>query len=99
MHCHRNTNGAITGAFGYLFNQIAVKGGFGFKTVMDAARAALEEWNPTSIRDNLEYGGLIYRQGDQFGYTAYSCPQLECNIPSRSPGVAAGDWHTHGDYS
>lgn len=74
-----------------------------FSTQSQAARAALQYANPLSIKDNLEYGGLIYRDasgqywsgpviGSAAGVNPTSAP-----VPSGSQKV--GDYHTHGDYS
>jgi len=71
----------------------------------DAARAALDEANPQSIDDNLEYGGLIYRDNatGKYGYsgpirgTDQGVNPSDAPIP---PGTElVGDYHTHADYS
>ena len=60
--------------------------------------------NPLSITDNLEYGGLIYR--DESGNYGFSGPVKgsdqgvnphDAVIPDGATLV--GDYHTHGDYS
>jgi len=75
-----------------------------FATQDDAARAALKNANPKSIKDNLEYGGLICRgqdgkyyytgpiKGSDQGVNPHNAP-----VPSRTQLV--GDYHTHADYS
>ena len=70
----------------------------------DAARAALNQANPVSIRENTEYGGLIYRNPDgTYGHTAPSKGTGTGFNPSAvsiPPGTTlVGDYHTHGDYS
>lgn len=75
-----------------------------FATADDAARAALERANPDSIRDNREYGGLIYRGADgQYYYTGPLRGSDQGVTPSDAaapPGTTVvGDYHTHGDYS
>jgi hypothetical protein len=70
----------------------------------EAAKAALKEANPTSISENTEFGGLIYKNPDgTFGYTtpAKGSPtgfDLSTVNPPKGSSVV-GDYHTHGDYS
>lgn len=75
-----------------------------FATQDEAAKAALGQANPQSIRDNREYAGLIYR--DAQGRYYYSGPIMGSDQgadPSKAPAPAGtqvvGDYHTHGDYS
>lgn len=70
----------------------------------EAAKAALNEANPTSISENVEYGGLIYKNPD--GTYGYSTPYkgtpkgFDPNKVSAPNGsTVVGDYHTHGDYS
>jgi hypothetical protein len=70
----------------------------------DAARAALTVANPSSIRDNLEYAGLIYKVGP-WNYN-FSGPirgtdqgANPANAPAPAGTTVVGDYHTHGDYS
>jgi uncharacterized Zn-binding protein involved in type VI secretion len=76
-----------------------------FATAEEAARAALEEANPESIKTNVEWGGLVYRNPDgTFGYTAPSrsteANHFDPTTASVPPGATVvGDYHTHGDYS
>ena len=71
----------------------------------DAARAALAVANPASIKDNLEYSGLIYRGSD--GKYYYSGPAKGTDqganpvgdAPAPKGTTVVGDFHTHGDYS
>ncbi|TRW17642.1 DUF4329 domain-containing protein [Glacieibacterium frigidum] len=76
----------------------------GFPNVDAAARAALTEANPQSIRENLEFGGLVYKSPDgTYGYTAPArgtstgFDPTSVTIPSGTTLV--GDFHTHADYS
>lgn len=76
----------------------------GFPSVDAAARAALTEANPQSIRENLEFGGLIYKAADgTYGYTAAArgtstgFDPTSVTIPTGTTLV--GDFHTHADYS
>ena len=67
---------------------------------------ALTVANPKSIKDNLEYGGLVYQNPD--GSYDYTAP-LPGTADGFDPALAApfvpkgdvvvGDYHTHGDYS
>jgi hypothetical protein len=75
-----------------------------FDTRDEAARAALNAANPSSIRDNLEYGGLIYQGTD--GKYYYTGPGrgtdqgFDLRTTPIPPGTTLmGDYHTHADYS
>ena len=75
-----------------------------FATQSEAAKAALNSANPVSIKQNTEYGGLIYKDANgRYGYTTPSAgtgtgfDPSSVNIPSGTTLV--GDYHTHGDYS
>jgi Domain of unknown function (DUF4329) len=75
-----------------------------FKSAAAAAKAALSEANPKSIKDNLEYGGLIYK--DAKGDYYYSGPIRgsdqgvdPANAPAPPWSVIVADYHTHADYS
>jgi type VI secretion system VgrG family protein len=71
----------------------------------EAARAGLASANPTSIGDNREYGGLIYKDPATGAYystnprpgTGASFDPSKVTTPPGSTTV--GDYHTHGDYS
>jgi hypothetical protein len=76
-----------------------------FKDQEAAAKAALNKANPQSIQDNLEYGGLIFRDkmSGEYGYTGpvkgtdQGVNPFGAPIP---PGTElVGDYHTHADYS
>ncbi|MEO3740255.1 DUF4329 domain-containing protein [Kosakonia sp. WA-90] len=79
----------------------------GFSSVDDAARSALNKYNPMSIFKNREYGGIIYRAKDgTYGYTrgrlgtgrtAPTFKESSAGLPKGSTPV--GQYHTHGDYS
>lgn len=75
-----------------------------FATADQAARAALNIANPMSVRDNLEYGGMIYR--DTHGNYWFTGPGVGTDTgfsPSSTPippgTTPAGDYHCHADYS
>ncbi|OFJ48201.1 hypothetical protein BA896_003595 [Janthinobacterium lividum] len=76
-----------------------------FSSADSAARAALIRYNSKSIRDNLEYGGLIYKgkngkydftratRGDNDGVNPWEGNKIAKNCEE------SGYWHTHGNYS
>jgi RHS repeat-associated protein len=78
-----------------------------FSSADAAARAALLRYNDKSIRDNLEYGGLIYQTPNgKFDYTKAIRGTKDGVDPwdDRAPkipkcAIEAGYWHTHGDHS
>lgn len=74
-----------------------------FDSAHDAARDALDRFNPVSIEENREYGGYIYRVGmgqyastaptrGDFGHMIFDPPEEV--IPDQTIAVAI--WHTHG---
>ncbi len=79
--------------------------GAGFRTQRAAARAALRDANPRSIRANREFGGEIYRTpAGRYHYTRPrrgSADGFAGPDPARVPAgsTMVGDYHTHGDYS
>ena len=101
-------NGAVTAAMAQLFNaEASARAQRKSFNVQDRkAVEALLEANPLSIRDNLEYGGYIYKNPDgTYGYTDPLAGTDQGFNPSSAahlvPGRAkiVGDYHTHGDYS
>lgn len=76
-----------------------------FPSADAAAHDALTRANPQSIRDNLEYGGLVFKDRATGLYSA--SPPLRGTDTGFDPsrvtvpsGVdVVGDYHTHGDYS
>jgi RHS repeat-associated protein len=96
-------NGAVTAAFGLMFNEFGTnkQRGYGLLTRDDAALAALNEANPKSISENIEYGGILYR--DDSGWYSYTGPirGVEAGVDVFNEpflGWPVGDYHTHGDY-
>jgi hypothetical protein len=97
-------NGAITAAYGYLFNQAGnhyPRCGTAYCTPEDAARAALDIYNPQSWRE--EWGGLIYRNADgtfyftraiSLGSDRYTAPFLMADLVPPDATIV-GDYHTH----
>jgi hypothetical protein len=69
-----------------------------------AAVAALDHINHFSVRDNVEYAGLVYRRrphdfdftGPVRGTAGTSSPY---DAPAPHGSVIVGTYHTHGDYS
>jgi len=78
-----------------------------FSSADAAAKAALLRYNDKSIRDNREYGGLIYKTPNgRYDFTRASKGDMDGVNPwefgeGRIPKCAeeAGYWHTHGSYS
>lgn len=76
-----------------------------FSTADGAGKAAMKRYNSKSIRDNLEYGGLIYKTSDgRYDYTKATrgdidgvSPWSGKKIPKGSDEV--GYWQIHGNYS
>ena len=74
-------------------------------TIDAAAFDGLEQANPRSIADNLEYGGLIYQNSDTGKFSATEPVRgtpdgvnpFDATVPAGADIV--GDYHTHGDYS
>jgi len=73
-----------------------------FSTQDQVAFNVINAINPTSVAENLEYGGMVYRNSDAtFGATGPIRGEL-ANVdpggPSSVPGgtVATAAWHTHG---
>jgi len=77
-----------------------------FDTPDAAAEAALWRYNSDSIRDNLEYAGLIYKTADgKYGFTEAAIGTLDKSYPWTTEdaipegATEVGFYHTHGDYS
>jgi len=68
-----------------------------------AARAALDYYNPVSVKENAEYGGYIFRTAKgEYGYTKPDkgdFGRVNFTSPEKAalPGtVVTASWHTHG---
>jgi hypothetical protein len=81
-----------------------------FKTRDLAAKDALQWVNPTSKKDNAEYGGLTYVGADGYHYatkpqTDGAGNKVDLRKSPKEMGVPAdakrvdGDYHTHADFS
>ena len=75
-----------------------------FNSAAAAGADAVRFINPTSIKQNLEYGGLMYKQNGKYYATSAtndasgtSFDPHSVNIPRNAQLV--GDYHTHGAYS
>jgi RHS repeat-associated protein len=88
----------------YRFTGWIINHTIGFKSADSVARWALKGANPRSIRDNVEYDGLIYeRQNGRFGYST----AIKGDVTDTKRGEhfypeyakVAGAYHTHGDYT
>jgi hypothetical protein len=69
-----------------------------------AAIAALDHINPFSVRDNVEYAGLIYQRGaNDFDFTGPHLGTAGESYPYTTPSppgtATVGAYHTHGDYT
>jgi Domain of unknown function (DUF4329) len=69
-----------------------------------AAIAALDHINPFSVRDNVEYAGLIYQRGpNDFDFTGPVRGTAGDSNPYDAPAPpgtrVVGTYHTHGDYT
>jgi hypothetical protein len=100
-------NGAQTGAFRYLFNESMRHGrtfsnSLKFKTQHDAAIYALRI-NSTSISENREHAGLIYRNSDgSYLFTGLTAGNKKSVDPRNAPAPNGANvtayYHTHGAY-
>jgi hypothetical protein len=80
-----------------------------FKTRREAAADALKFINPTSVKQNAEYGGLTYKGADGQHYatnprTDGAGNKVNLRLGPDKMGVPKdgkvdGDYHTHGAYS
>lgn len=79
----------------------------GFSSADDAARAALNKYNPMSIFKNREYGGIIFRtKNGNYGYTrgrlgtGRTAPSIKGSLDGMpKDSTIVGQYHTHGAYS
>lgn len=74
----------------------------GYGTQDAAAKAGLNAINPTSIKQNKEYAGLIYKDADSnYHYTTPNKGKGTSSSVGTAPDgtTVVGDYHTHGDYS
>jgi len=92
-----------TSADGIMSSPTATNGPFA--TPDEAAKGALKVANPQSIKDNLEYSGLIYQGTDGKYYftgpakgTDQGANPLR-DAPAPADTSVVGDYHTHADYS
>jgi hypothetical protein len=74
-----------------------------FSTQHEAARNVLNGVNPTSVAQNLEYGGWVYRNPDNtFSATEPikgTVDRVSIGLPTSVPsGYATATYHTHGAY-
>lgn len=82
-----------------VFDRVGLAPGDSYPSADLAAVDAITDINRTSIRDNVEYAGRIYRQPDgSFSYTAPRRGTIDSSTPGSVPMWMenAGDYHTHG---
>jgi hypothetical protein len=71
----------------------------------ETACKALDEYNSASIKENREYGGLIYKDSSgQYGHTKGTRGSIDGVSPWDGDPIPDGTeevgyWHTHGNYS
>ena len=71
-----------------------------FKTMDDAAVAAVQEYNPISIKEDLEYAGSVCKLPKKQGFI-FSIPNIgtkDGSVPSQCPKGTeeVANYHTHG---
>ena len=94
-----------------LVDRYGLDPGFKFDTAEEAAYDVLRFINPTSIRENLEYAGLIYIQEFEGRLYYFATRPLPGTVDRSDadeginhmatddiPFDVVGDYHTHGDY-
>ena len=74
-----------------------------FSTQHDAARNVLNGINPTSVAENLEYGGWVYRNSDNTFSATEPVKGTVDSVSIGSPssvgaGTATATYHTHGGF-
>lgn len=71
-----------------------------FASELDAVTAAVNYYNPLSIRENREYMGTIYRHGDSFRFSVTAAKKTSDGLAIRLSGDSllhtVALWHTHG---
>ena len=101
-----NVGHGVIQSVGDLSNSKGVQEGPELSAQDAKAVEALNEANPQSIKDNLEYGGFIYQNPNgTYDYTtplqgadkSFDLTAAEDLVPKGS--VIVGNYHTHGDYS
>lgn len=100
-------NGAVTAAFQFLFNS-AVHKRDERALVQKMVEEQIDKYNPTSIAENAEYSGAIYKLHGKLHATPAikaACAGSEAcasdiaasyNVVPKG-GVILADWHTHGN--
>jgi Domain of unknown function (DUF4329) len=72
-----------------------------FSSADEAGRDAITYINDTSIAENKEYGGYVYKNADgTYTYTKPNPGTLDSTQlgPKPDSGTVVGDYHTHGAY-
>jgi hypothetical protein len=79
-----------------MLTRMASKVGKEFKTADAAAIAAIEEINPTSIKNKWEYAGRLYTRAGKFFFTrATTIRSPDNSDPGASIPTNVGIYHTH----
>ena len=94
--------GLATYAYAYgnpigMLDIFGLKPGDCYRSADIAAANAIADINPTSIREDKEYAGWIYRtENGWYSYTAPNQGIYDESSPGARPLTAIGDYHTHG---
>lgn len=71
-----------------------------FQSEREAVIAAMNSFNPHSIREDREYMGAIFREGDRYAYSVVAGSRGRDRISLRVAGSewerVSAFWHTHG---
>jgi RHS repeat-associated protein len=76
-----------------------------FNSSDEAAHVALDRYNPLSIQENREFGGLIFKDNEGlYGHTRATRGGIDGVNPWKGKAIPSGTeevgyWHTHGNYS
>ncbi len=74
--------------------------GYSFATELEAVQAAVNLYNPLSIREDLEYIGVIIKHTEGYSFTASagrkSSDRVSIRIDRETWGMVVALWHTHG---
>ena len=75
----------------------------GFGSELEAIKAVADLYNPLSIKQDREYIGTVFRNGDLFGFTVgprgTSGDRVSIRIDRESMQETVALWHTHGGHS
>lgn len=108
-----SSKGALLGGLAVAALAVGLSGSSGSEAVdnaprfnrqQGAARDVLNRINPTSVRENREYGGWVYRHGDGTYSSTNPVPGTAASVdigpPTRVPSgtTTTASYHTHGGF-